>query len=475
MTAPTDLLLLWRTAPASTLLADRDLPGALLAFLAGRLEPRDAEEKTLLDRALRGGDRGRAAFALAGRFSEGAREVPDMASSWALLAALNQHDPAAVALAQVLHERADELRERWRHESKAKTAQALRREADVMDRMALDWSRRTRLSILKRASWWRDALTPTVEEEGIGEAPMRTARAERADGSPTLHVISEVGFPETEEGSVVAAYRSLTEPLPLQGGRVAPAVLETALTLEFPHMAEAVDRVVEDLLLLRRAGVPWARFRPLLLVGAPGTGKTRFARRVAEFLGTGHGELGVGGVSDNRLLEGTARGWRDAQPCWPLLVMRQAKAANPVLLVDEIDKATAGRNGDVRATLLSMLEPQTARSWFDSCILAPADLSQISWILTANAVDNLPRPLLSRLRVVRVERPGLDAFDGIFAAILRDIATELSINQTDLPALPDKVVAVLQIGFARGAGVRELKRAVEAALARAEPASRRLN
>jgi ATP-dependent Lon protease len=206
-----------------------------------------------------------------------------------------------------------------------------------------------------------------------------------------------------------------------------------------------------------------------------GTGKTRFARRVAQLLGTGHGELGVGGVSDNRLLEGTARGWRNAQPCWPLLIMRQSKTANPVLLVDEIDKAMASRDGDVKATLLGMLEPETARSWFDSCLLAPADLSQISWVLTANSVETLPRPLLGRLRIVRVEHPGLDAFEVIFAGILRDIATELSIDCRDLPALPDKVVAVLQIGFMRGAGVRELKRAVEAALARAEPVPRRPN
>jgi hypothetical protein len=66
-------------------------------------------------------------------------------------------------------------------------------------------------------------------------------------------------------------------------------------------------------------------------------------------------------LSDNRLLEGTARGWRDAQPSWPLLVMQQSNSANPLLLVDEIDKAIASRNGDVKATLLAMLEAENVR------------------------------------------------------------------------------------------------------------------
>jgi ATP-dependent Lon protease len=240
-------------------------------------------------------------------------------------------------------------------------------------------------------------------------------------------------------------------------------------------MLDAAERIADDLELLRRGGVPWSRFRPLLLVGPPGTGKTRFARRVARLLGTGYGEIGVAGISDNRLLEGTARGWRNAQPCWPLLIMRQSDTANPVLVVDEIDKAVGSQNGDFKATLLGMLEIETARNWFDTCLLAPADLSQISWILTANTVEALPRPLLDRLSLVRVGRPGPDAFEGLLGGVMRDLAAELSIDVADLPVLPSEAIAVLRNGFARGANVRALKRAVERLLARASTVPRRLN
>jgi hypothetical protein len=127
---------------------------------------------------------------------------------------------------------------------------------------------------------------------------------------------------------------------------------------------------------------------------------------------------------------------------------------NPVFVVDEIDKAVGSHNGDFQVTLLGMLEVKTARHWVDSCLLAPADLSQILWILTANTIERLRRPLLDTLRIARVDLPGEDTFDGLLEAILRDIAGGLRIGPEDLPALPGEAVAVLRDGFAHGAGVK---------------------
>src|SRR5690606_31841816 len=101
---------------------------------------------------------------------------------------------------------------------------------------------------------------------------------------------------------------------------------------------------------------------------------------------------------------------------YPILTIARCKTANPIIVVDEIDKTTpGGHNGDIHWTLLTLLEQQTAAVFFDECLLTNCNLSQISWILTANDVHSLPRPLLSRLRVIRVGRPAAEHFDRLLA------------------------------------------------------------
>src|SRR3546814_17372291 len=112
---------------------------------------------------------------------------------------------------------------------------------------------------------------------------------------------------------------------------------------------------------MRRVGIPWVRFRPFLLVGPPGCGETRLARRIGQFTGAGSNLLSVGGSSDNRMLQGTARGWRSADPSFPLLAIMRTEIANPLLIVDEIDKAAVGSNhGSVANPIPGILENEPA-------------------------------------------------------------------------------------------------------------------
>lgn len=301
---------------------------------------------------------------------------------------------------------------------------------------------------------------------GVGTAKTTERKRPGPDGRPTLTICHEIalGRGGSEDRALVAAWEALTKPMPLAGG-VDPAVLKVALEAEFPWLSEAIEAVIGDLQLRRQAGAAHAHFRPVLLVGPPGTGKTRFARRIAHLLGTGFGEVSAAGSSDNRLLAGTARGWSSASPSYVLHVMRTANSANPVVLVDELDKASSGsQNGDVRATLLSMLEPLSAKAWPDECLMSPVDLSQVNWIAAANDLTHLKGPLLTRLRVVPVPAPGTEHCEAVLASIARDLAEELSVPVGLMPELPAQAKAALKVAFRKGYSVRRIKAAYEGAI-----------
>ena len=296
-----------------------------------------------------------------------------------------------------------------------------------------------------------------------------------ADG-PSLVVVKggiPVGNDNSDDKALRKAWQPLTEPLRLAGG-VSPKLLATVLLAEFPWLGDVIEALTGDLHLRQAAGEPWAKFRPTIMVGPPGGGKTRLARRLAEILGTGFGELQAAGSSDNRLLAGTARAWTSAQPNFVAVTMRRTMTANPVMLVDELDKTHAdGRNGDIRDTLLTMLEGETAQAFPDECLMAPCDLSAVSWLCTANKVEGLRGPLLSRLRVLEAPGPKLEHFDAVLAGMQRDLASELQLDH--LPPLAEAAEDALRNALRRGYGLRRIRAALEGAVRAGLAGDRRLH
>ncbi|MCQ4160824.1 AAA family ATPase [Roseomonas sp. GC11] len=262
-----------------------------------------------------------------------------------------------------------------------------------------------------------------------------------------------------------------------------PECLRERLTAEFPWCADVIARICMDIHLARRIGGKAFRLAPTVFVGAPGAGKSRLALRMAELVAAERGPRFAtatgAGMSDNRMLAGTARGWATAEPGWVSRTMSETMCSNPVLLVDELDKIGGGdANGRAQHTLISLTEATTARRFSDEGLGAVIDASRCTWIFTANDRKGIDPVLRARLRFLSVPLPRPQDFPVLIHGICRDLAAEFGGAGPDaLPELMPEVAAALERGFRDGRlsarGLAKLvRRAIEGA-AEAEAAQPR--
>lgn len=180
------------------------------------------------------------------------------------------------------------------------------------------------------------------------------------------------------------------------------------LHTEFPWLAPATIAVWDGIRKSVRDGSPGLSFPPLLLDGPPGIGKSVFARRVAELVGLPALTYEATGESASFGLVGAQRGWSNAQPGRVITTILQTLVANPIVIIDEIEKAGVvtsgrGRTFSLPDSLLPLLEPATARAWNCPYYEVTFDMSWISWILTSNTWRDLPDPLLSRCPPIQLQ------------------------------------------------------------------------
>ena len=143
----------------------------------------------------------------------------------------------------------------------------------------------------------------------------------------------------------------------------------------------------------------------MLLLGEPGIGKTHFARRVAQLLGTGFGFVPMSSLTAGWVLSGASSQWKNAKPGKVFDTFLNGEYANPVMVVDELDKASADGQYDPLGALYELLEIDTAMRFVDEFVEVPIDASGAVWFATANDAARIPEPLLNRMNVYEIDAP----------------------------------------------------------------------
>jgi ATP-dependent Lon protease len=173
---------------------------------------------------------------------------------------------------------------------------------------------------------------------------------------------------------------------------------------EMPHFAGLIETVCNQLLLAQATRRP-PRLRPMLLVGPPGLGKSYFAEHFAMALGVPIHRLAMDTVQTSSALSGSDAHWSNSHIGVVFQALALGPVANPVIVLDEIDKACQRGGQDPLAPLHGLLEPLTAQHFSDRSLSLPLDARHVVWIATANALDSLDAPLRSRFEVHTIPAP----------------------------------------------------------------------
>ncbi len=264
---------------------------------------------------------------------------------------------------------------------------------------------------------------------------LRITRQEFATILVALRIFQDNGDLATEKENMLQWYQDNEEFILLDGvdiddPRTADFVIKPSalpdidsLIEELPNFEEPLEDIRKQLALCLSSDDP-LELEPMLLLGDPGIGKTHFARRLSKLLGTGYNFIGMSSMTAGWILSGASAQWKNAKPGKVFDALVNGDYANPVIVVDEIDKASGDSQYDPLGSLYTLLEHDTACDFIDEFAEVPIDASDVVWIATANDARGIPEPILNRMNVYAIEPPDLAASGRIAQSIYDELRNE---------------------------------------------------